>query len=213
MTILTMEQISRRSFLLKAGLFAACVALPKKARSALSRENPPNIVLILSDDHSVPFLGCYGYPIKTPNLNRFAKEGLQFDKAFTSAPQCAPSRASLMTGRSPVSARLSRFSSPLPPDVPTLPELLRQKEYSSGVCRRYYHLDGAMSLKKSPSYRNILEKHNLMAFGDKLDYVNVTPGTERRNTPKYVNEFLDQVPNGKPFFLWVSFNDPHFKWD
>src|SRR6478672_6189150 len=63
---------------------------------------PPNILFILSDDHSSPYLGCYGADwMSTPNIDRFAAEGVRFDRAFTSAPQCVPSRTSLMTGRSP----------------------------------------------------------------------------------------------------------------
>src|SRR3954454_2795204 len=82
---------------------------------------PPNILFVLSDDHSAPYLGCYGATwMSTPNLDRFAKEGVRFDNAFTAAPQCVPSRTALMTGRSPVAARMGRFSSPLPADIPTV---------------------------------------------------------------------------------------------
>src|SRR5581483_6813969 len=85
----------------------------------------PNILFLLSDDHSYPYLGCYGNPdVRTPNLDRFAAEGLRFDRMFVSCPQCVPSRAALMTGRSPVAVRMVRFTSPLPPDVAALPDLL-----------------------------------------------------------------------------------------
>src|SRR5215207_4066423 len=67
----------------------------------------PNILLILSDDHSVPHLGCYGdKAAQTPNLDRFASEGMLFDKQFCVAPQCVPSRAGFLTGRSAVAARI-----------------------------------------------------------------------------------------------------------
>ncbi len=104
----------------------------------------PNIVFILSDDHSAPFVGCYGNKdVKTPNLDRFAAEGMRFDRFFTGAPQCVPSRAVLMTGRSAVAARMTRFSSPLPRDETVFPELLRSEAgYFTGVCGRTYHLDG-----------------------------------------------------------------------
>src|SRR3954452_18748077 len=86
----------------------------------------PNILLILSDDHSVPHLGCYGdKAARTPNLDRFARQGMLFDKHFCVAPQCVPSRAGILTGRSAVAARITRFSSPLPADVSAAPDLLR----------------------------------------------------------------------------------------
>lgn len=103
----------------------------------------PNIVIILSDDHSAPYVGCYGYPVKTPSLDRFAAEGIRFERAFTSAPQCVPSRVAFMTGRSPQAARVGRFGSPLPRDIPILPEIQRAEAgYYTGVCRRSHHLDG-----------------------------------------------------------------------
>ena len=69
---------------------------------------------------------------------------MKFHRFFTAAPQCVPSRAALMTGRSPVAARMTRFTSPLPRDEITFPELLREKAgYFTGVCGRQYHLDGS----------------------------------------------------------------------
>src|SRR5687767_8188443 len=88
----------------------------------------PNIVFLLSDDHSYPFVGCYGDSnVRTPNLDRLAAGGMKFHRFFTGAPQCVPSRATYMTGRSPVAARITRFSSPLPRDEVTLPEILRKE--------------------------------------------------------------------------------------
>src|SRR5689334_22309316 len=107
---------------------------------------PPNLLFVLSDDHSAPYLGAYGATwMSTPNLDQFAREGLRFERAFTAAPQCVPSRTALMTGRSPVAARMGRFSSPLPPDILTVPEVLRTKGYYTGVCGRYFHLDGVVN--------------------------------------------------------------------
>lgn len=175
----------------------------------------PNIVFVLSDDHSFPFLGCYGYPVKTPNLDRFAAQGMRFDSAFVGAPQCVPSRAVLMTGFSPVQARMARFSSPLPPDIPALPDLLRQKGYFTGVCRRYYHLDGPIGKREDlKPYQNFLDEKNLRQFRDRLDFVEISDhSTLRHRTPVVMKEFLEKVPEGKPFFMWVNFNDPHFPWD
>jgi arylsulfatase A-like enzyme len=55
--------------------------------SAAIAAEKPNILFILSDDHSVPHLGCYGNKdIKTPNLDAFAKEGLRFDRYYVTCP-------------------------------------------------------------------------------------------------------------------------------
>ena len=69
----------------------------------VSRAATPNILLILSDDHSAAHVGCYGNPdVKTPNLDRLASEGIRFDRAYVTCPQCVPSRASILTGRHPI---------------------------------------------------------------------------------------------------------------
>jgi N-sulfoglucosamine sulfohydrolase len=72
-----------------------------------SANDRPNILILLSDDHSYPFLSCYGDPnVRTPNLDKLAQGGVRFHRYFTACPQCVPSRAALMTGRSPVASIL-----------------------------------------------------------------------------------------------------------
>src|SRR6478752_6882480 len=112
--------------------------------SFIPAADKPNILLLLSDDHSYPYVSAYGDTnVKTPTLDRLAAEGMKFHRFFTACPQCVPSRAAYMTGRSPVAARMTRFSSPLARDEITFPEILREKGgYHTGICGRTYHLDG-----------------------------------------------------------------------
>ncbi|MCC6511263.1 MAG: sulfatase-like hydrolase/transferase [Pirellulaceae bacterium] len=176
-----------------------------------AQSQPPNILLLLSDDHSYPFVSSYGDPnVRTPTLDRLAAEGMRMQRYFTAAPQCVPSRAALMTGRSPVAARMTRFSSPLPPDEVTFPELLRSEAgYYTGVCGRSYHLDGSGN-RAGPGIGGLLEKHNLRTFDRRVDFLNTCPDAE---VPGQVAKFLDQRPAGKPFFLWANFSDPHHVWN
>ncbi|MHB8901543.1 MAG: sulfatase family protein [Thermoguttaceae bacterium] len=185
-------------------------ALGLDAVSVAAEATRPNLVFILSDDHSAPFVGCYGNKdVKTPNLDRFASEGMRFDRFFTAAPQCVPSRAALMTGRSAVAARITRFSSPLARDEVVFPELLRSEAgYHTGVCGRSYHLDG--SNRGGQELEALMAKHGLKTFTDRLDYVKTGSDNE---VPAQVEEFLGQVPEGRPFFLWVNFSDPHHVWN
>ncbi|MBA4062228.1 MAG: arylsulfatase [Isosphaera sp.] len=167
---------------------------------------PPNILLVLSDDQSWAHLGCYGNPdIKTPNLDAFAKEGVRFDRYYVGTPQCVPSRATLMTGRSAIAVQNTRFSAPLAAEYKTWPEVLREKAgYFTGVAGRTYHLDGSAT---PPETRKVFDEFGLATFPKRLDFVK-TAGNREQMLGQY-REFLDAVPKGKPFALQLCFSDPH----
>src|SRR5574341_1697528 len=88
----------RPALLLAALLLAVLSTSPQRSSAQLSNIRP-NVLLVLSDDHSAAHVGAYGNPdIKTPNLDKFAAQGMRFERAYVAAPQCVPSRAALMTG-------------------------------------------------------------------------------------------------------------------
>ena len=96
--------MNRREYLKAAGLGLAALAVPgcMGAPERLAGKRPPNIVLIVSDDHGYRDLGCYGSPdIKTPNLDRLAAGGVRLTSFYVTWPACTPSRGSLLTGRYP----------------------------------------------------------------------------------------------------------------
>lgn len=180
--------------------------------AAEGASSPPNILLILSDDQSAPHLGCYGdTDIHTPNLDRLASEGIRFDRAYVTCPQCVPSRASILTGRHPIDIGMTRFSAALPRAVITFPELLRKQQgYFTGLCGRNYHLSG--NLLSNPAIKPNLKPEDFPNFEERYDYVKVAPGQDRKHrteTLRQFNEFLDKVPAGKPFFLQLCWSDPH----
>jgi len=85
------QPIVRRDFLKSLGAALSLNAAPGR---------PPNIVLILGDDVGWTDLACYGSRYhETPNLDRLCAQGMKFTDAYTNAPQCAPTRACLLTGR------------------------------------------------------------------------------------------------------------------
>jgi arylsulfatase A-like enzyme len=139
---------------------------------------------------------------------------MRFDRMFVTCPQCVPSRASLMTGRSPVAVRMVRFTSPLPAEVPGLPDLLRDKAgYFTGVAGRTYHLDGPATTGQNgaPVIGEVLDRNGLRTFTNRVDYVE-RPGAMRDFGGKLAR-FLDAAPKGKPWFFWLGFSDPHHVWD
>src|SRR5262249_6394796 len=78
-------------------LSARAVSLPRNLTDVTERG--PNLVMILADDLGYGDLGSYGQKmIRTPNLDRMAREGVRFTNFYAGSPVCAPSRCSLMTG-------------------------------------------------------------------------------------------------------------------
>ncbi len=191
-------------------IFIALAAAAFSAQAAEDVAKRPNILFVLSDDHSYPYLHCYGATeMKTPNLDRLAAEGIKFHRMFTTAPQCVPSRASIMTGRSPVACRITRFSSPLPREEITFPEILRKEGgYFVGVLGRTYHLDGS---GRGPDVSDrVFDEHHLCTFTERFDYVDAS---NQEAVPSRMKAFFDLRPKEKPYFLWVNFNDPHHPWN
>ena len=92
-------------FMLGFAAAAIAVLTPLLAEAGSKEEDSssrPNILVIMTDQHSKYFLGCYGNRIvRTPSLDRLAAEGMRFTDTYCSAPLCVPSRMSFMTSRDP----------------------------------------------------------------------------------------------------------------
>ena len=99
---------------------------------SFAADSRPNVLLILSDDHSMPHLGAYA----------MASEGMLFNRVYTAAPQCAPSRISIFAGRSPVGLSTTRFAQPARADTVLFTDVLRDGGYWVGLDGRHQHLDG-----------------------------------------------------------------------
>ena len=106
-----------------------------------SLQHKPNIVFILADDLGYRELGCFGQElIRTPNLDRLARQGMRLTQHYSGSPVCAPSRYVLMTGKHPGhayirsnKATLPEGQEPIPSAEITLAELLRTQGYVTGA--------------------------------------------------------------------------------
>lgn len=84
----------------RSALFLACSIVISAAEGVAA---PPNIVIVIADDLNIDSIGCYGNPdVKTPNIDKLAREGMRFTQATTSTAMCAPTRQMLYTGMYPV---------------------------------------------------------------------------------------------------------------
>ena len=203
---------------LKTGLLLCGGVLGGSA--AVAAQKQPNILLVLSDDQSAFAVGCYGNAdIRTPNLDRFAAEGVRFNRAYATSPQSVPSRASIMTGRSPVAVNMTRFNVTLARRFRAFPEYLRENGYYTGVAGRGYHLDGAVSgrVGKIKEVELYYAEHGYKTFPDRLDTCMVVADASRGKNHGKINAqfrtFMERRDKDKPFFLQLCYSDPHTPYD
>src|SRR5829696_6397320 len=80
----------------------ALASLSPPSRAATTQQDRPHVVLFMADDHTWHDCGPYGAAaVRTPNLDRLAREGMRFDLAFAPSPTCTPSRSAIYTGLFP----------------------------------------------------------------------------------------------------------------
>ncbi len=109
----------------------------------MSHNDRPNILIIMSDQHSKRALGCYGNTlVRTPNFDRLAEEGIRFTNAYCPAPLCVPSRMSFMTSRTPSRNRVWNNQHVLSSGIPTWAHHLGAAEYETSLIGRM-HFVGA----------------------------------------------------------------------
>ncbi len=132
----------RTSILLASCLTVASCQAPAEQTVDASR---PNVIVIFTDDQGYQDLGCYGSPnLKTPHLDRLAREGMRFTDFYSADPVCTPSRAALLTGCYPQRVGNLNVLWPdstvgLNPDETTLAELLKVNGYAT-ACIGKWHL-------------------------------------------------------------------------
>jgi arylsulfatase A-like enzyme len=212
----------RRDFLKAVGLGAASLVMPERAWSALqsSPERKPNFVFILIDDMGFKDLGFMGSRYyETPNIDKLAGEGVVFMNAYSNAPNCAPTRACLMSGQytprhgiytvgtSERGQSKLRMLIPTPnkidldSKVVTIPQALKPAGYTS-ACIGKWHLG-----TKSP-YRPVdrgfdiaFERNHSGHFSKEGEYL----------TNRLTDEAIKFIETGRnrPFFLYLSHHAVH----
>jgi len=163
----------------------------------------PNVLFAISDDQSYPHASAYGARfVSTPAFDRIAEEGILFHQAFVASPGCAPSRASMVTGRYPWENRhAGNHNTFFPSDIVTLPELLRDAGYhvgftGKGVGPFHWGLSGRQENPAGPEYN---EKRNSPP----------EPHISHIDYAANFEAFLADRPDGEPFFFWYGASEPH----
>lgn len=181
-----MMSLSRRDFLKASAAGLAAMALPSiitKNTMAAGADQTPNIVLIYADDIGYGDIGCYGATsVKTPNVDRLAKEGIRFTSGYASSATCTPSRYSMLTGQY---AWRKKGTGVLRGDAPmiistkqaTLPSVLKRAGYTTGVVGKWHlglgdgNVDWNKDIKPGPMEIGFDYSFLMPATGDRVPCV------------------------------------------
>lgn len=195
---------------------------------AAKEKTQPNFVIFLTDDLGWGDLACYGHPvIKTPNLDRFAKQGTKFTQCYSACAVCSPSRSAILTGRTPYRNGVWRWIPGghrvhLRESEVTLAELLKEEGYATCHVGKW-HLNGKFNSKDQPQpddhgFDHWLATQNNAAPSHKNPKNFVLNGKELGelegySAPLVVEEgirWLKKIRDPKkPFFLNVWTHEPH----
>jgi len=141
-------------YLFIAMILVLAIACKKKSGMLTEKEKqPPNVLFIAVDDLNT-MLGSYGGPAKTPNINKLAAMGVQFNDAHCQAPLCGPSRASVMTGLRPSTTGIYGMipdnkiisDNPVTKNTTLLPEYFKKHGYYTMGIGKLFHMHAPDSL-------------------------------------------------------------------
>jgi len=177
----------------------------------------PNIVLMMADDQGYGDAGYTGHPfVKTPHLDAMAKESHVFDRFYAAAPVCSPTRASVFTGRHPVRSRVLAWGHYMHPDEETLPQVLRDHGYVTGMFGKLHIGSAQPDSRCNPGAMGFDEWCIGLNFFDNDPYLSRNGVVEPRKGKGSVLvmddtiEFLKKHHGGnKPMFVVAWFPSPH----
>lgn len=225
--------VSNRYWFFSVLLVALFAGLCLDAR-AQSSSAKPNFIIIYADDLGYGDIGCYGQKrIKTPSIDRMAKEGIRFTDFYSAAAVCTPSRAALLTGCYPqrvglgtapvvrdgriidASVILSESPAGLNPDEVTIPELLKPLGYAT-ACIGKWHLGHHKPFFPTRQgfdyyygipYSNDMKPTDMMRGEEVIEKDTDQPSLTERYTSEAIRFITEH--RSKPFFLYLPHNMPH----
>jgi len=225
------QGMTRRRFLAGGVAAAATAALGHRwLRAAPARrERPPNLLVIMSDEHNAGVTGCYGSKlVRTPHLDALAERGMVFDACYTNSPLCVPARLAFTSGK--YISRVGAWSNDcwLPSaDYPSLPRILNAAGYESFLCGKQHYdascrygfteIGGNMNNGHMTGRGGRRDPDNLASKGLSgrfADFRVAAQPAHHAHDTRVTNGVCDflgkRKRSDKPFFLFAGYLAPHF---
>ena len=185
--------------------------------SLIFAQKKPNVILILTDDQGWGDLSLHGNPwLETPNLDKLAKTGGRFNNCYVT-PLCAPSRASILTGRNHLKTgviSVSRGLEIMNTEENTLAEMFKSNGYKTGIFGKWHNGEHFPHRPNDQGFDEFLGFYG----GYLPNYFNSTldHNTKRLKTQGYIADVLTDAASKfistnkeKPFFCYIPYNTPH----
>jgi N-sulfoglucosamine sulfohydrolase len=176
--------------------------------SGAGESQRPNILFVLADDWGYGDASVYGKDwIQTPAIDRLAREGLRFDNAYTPNAKCAPSRASILTGRNPWQLKeAGNHGGTFPLEFKTYPESLEKHGYFAGLTHKGWAPGIALDASGQPR----------RLTGKEFNKHQTVPPTTHMVSNDYAanfQAFLEAAPKDGPWVFWAGIFEPHREYE
>lgn len=193
----------------------------------------PNIVFIFSDQQRADTLGCYGQKLDvTPNLDRLAKDGVRFEKAYTCQPVCGPARSCLQSGQYATETGCFINGRPLPTDIPTVAKSLSAAGYETAYVGKWHlasHHHKGILYQNAPvpaelrgGFKDYIAMADVLEFsshgydghvwdkdGQRMDFI----GYRADCLTDYAIHYIRNKESDAPFYMFISYLEPHHQND
>jgi arylsulfatase A-like enzyme len=178
-------------------------------------EKKLNVIFILSDDHRYDFMGFTGKvpELKTPAMDRMAREGMHLQNAFVSTSLCSPSRASILTGQYTHHHNVIDNQSPVPDSARFFPEYLQEAGYQTAFFGKWHMGNDDPNPRKGFNHwvsfkgQGVYYNPTINVNGNEIAYTDSTHISDLL-TDKTL-EFLNGRDKEKPFFIYLSHKAVH----
>ena len=203
-------------------LAGLAIVVGSRAAAATQGKRPPNIILVVADDLGWGDVGFNGRTEwSTPNLDRLAKEGRVFERFYSAAVVCAPSRAALLTGKSTIHAGVRRNNEDLPTEEVTIAEAVKPLGYHTALFGKWHH-GKPRAGQTDPVHPMDQGFDDFFGYTDAVDAWEKFPtklwsGRQQVPVSGYIDDLItDQAVafaeknKEHPFFLYVAYVATHF---